>query len=1126
MEYIIGAGGGISSAVGSAAKGGGGGGGGGPVANTPTEAKDSLDSTAYANIIDLLCEGEIQGFATPSAAGYARDSANWNKALLKDVFANDTPILRASADIANIQDTDYNFRDFTISTRYGTNDQTALTGFDRVETETSVGVDVEKDTPITRTITDTDTDTVRVTISLPALQVFTDTGDIVGTSVRLQIQIAENGGAFSTVIDDTIKGRTGDLFQRDYEVSLQGRAFPIDLRVVRVTNDSNSSKVANAFQWASYTQIVSRKMRYPNSAYVGIRISAEQFSSIPSRSYRIRGLKIQLPSNATVDIATGRVTYAGIWNGTFGAAQWCADPAWCLYALLTNTRWGFGQHIDAAQIDKWSFYQASIYANTLVDDGFGGQEPRFQCNVNIQTLDQAYNLINELCSVFRSMPFWNTGALTIAQDSPQDATFQFNQSNVVGGNFSYSTGDISTRFNSVTVSYFDMGTRDTAFEIVEDADLIAKYGFNSTEISAFACTSRGQARRLGRWLIYSNNNEAETISFATSIDAGTICRPGQIIEVADPMRAGARRGGRISSATTTTITVDNASASSIPTTATATLAVILPDGRMQSRAITGVSSNTITVDPGFSEAPANNSVWIAQDNSIQTSTWRVLAVNDAGDGTFGVTALSYNSSKYDYVENGEELQVRDITDLNILYAGPNNLSHTLQLYNLNGQARVKIVLSWDAVTGSSGYKVRYRADSDNWSEQIVPKGTSYEILDARVAIYQIEVWTLNAALLQTGVTKLTLSSSGKSTPPANVTGITILPADDGTALLRWNLSADLDVVLGGNVLIRHSSLLSGAVWEESQSIVDAVSGNSTERRVALLEGTYLLKFADVEGNRSVNAATVVVDLPAVFPRLSVITYSEDTTTPPFQGNATNMFYSSELDGLILDAGDAVDDMAVDGNWDALPSIDGVGGVVASGEYEFGSTYDMGARYDVNLQRRFVTRPYLPSALWDDKFELIDSWTSIDEDNLDKVDAKLYVRTTDDNPSGTPTWGTWEEVVNGVKRGRGFQFKTIANSTDTSVNIVIDELGAVMELQQHTEQSATISSGAGTYTATFSNAFYQAPAVAISPANLATGDFLELTSVTRTGFQVTFKNSGGTAVSRNFTYVAVGYGREV
>jgi len=1126
MAYIAGAGGMMAAGV-AGKGGGGGGGGGGPGVNTPTEAKDSLDSVAYANTIDLLSEGEIEGFATPSKAGYARDSANWNLALLKDVYANDTAILREEADIANIQDSDYNFRDFSIKPRYGLNDQDPVTGFDRVETEISVGVEVEQGTPITRTISDADTDSVRVTISIPALQVFSDRGDIHGTSVNLQIAVAEAGGAFNTVINDVISGRTGDLYQRNYEVNLLGRSFPVDIRVIRVTANSSSSKTINSFSWASYTQIVSRKMKYPNSAYVGIRISAEQFSSIPSRSYRIRGLKIQLPSNATVDVATGRVTYAGIWNGTFGAAQWCADPAWCLYALLTNTRWGFGQHINAAQIDKWSFYQASIYANTLVDDGFGGQEPRFQCNVNIQTLDQAYNLINELCSVFRSMPFWNTGALTIAQDSPQDATYQFNQSNVINGEFGYSTSDVSTRFNSVTVSYFDMGTRDTAFEIVEDVDLITKYGFNSTEITAFACTSRGQARRLAKWLIYSNQYEAETITFATSIDAGTICRPGQIIQVADRMKVlpGTRRGGRITSATTSQITVDDAT-DPIPDTLNPLLSVILPDGRFETRPIVDVSGRTVTVDPPFSQAPVNNSIWVAQNDDIEATTWRVLAVTDGGDGTFGVTALAYNSSKYAYVEDGEKLQPRSITNLNRRYGGPQDITHSLQIYNLNGQAKVKIILNWTAVSGASGYKVRFRADQDNWFEQIVARGTSYEILDARIAIYQIEVWTLNAALLQTGVSKLTLSSSGKSVLPDAPTGLTLVSVDNGTALLRWNLSTDLDVVLGGNVLIRHSKETVGAIWEESQSIVDSVSGNSTERRVELLEGTYLIKFVDVEGNVSMSAASMVVDLPATLPRLLVTTFAEENTTPPFQGDVVNMFYSGEFNALVLDSGDAVDDMAVDGDWDALPSIDSAGGVVSSGEYTFDAPYDMGARYDVNIQRRFKTYPYLPASLWDDKTALIDEWGTIDDGGLEAVNAKLYVSTTDDDPNGTPTWGSWQVFANGLARGRGFRFKTIATTTNPAVNIRIEELGVAMELQQHTEQSAILTSTASAYSVTFDNAFYQAPAVAISPTNLATGDFVELTSITRTGFQVTFKNSAGSAVSRSFTYVAVGYGREV
>ena len=592
------------------------------------------------------------------------------------------------------------------------------------------------------------------------------------------------------------------------------------------------------------------------------------------------------------------------------------------------------------------------------------------------------------------------------------------------------------------------------------------------------------------------------------------------------MRAGARRGGRVSSATTTQITVDNATASTIPTGSSATLSVMLPDGRMETRSISGVIGAVVTVSSAFSVAPTANAIWVAQNTAIRTSTWRVLAVTEGGEGICSITALSYNSSKYGYVEDDEALQFRDITNLYVIYDGPNNLSATEQIYDSNGVARVKIILSWDSVAGANGYRIRYRAGNNNWEVFNNIPVNGYQIFDTAVARYQFQVFTINAALRVGNFSSLTFNAVGKTAAPADVDDLTMIPADDGTALLRWTRSTELDVLLGGSVLIRHSSLTSGATWDEAQSIVQGVSGNSSERSVTLLEGTYLLKFQDDLGNRSVNATLVVVDLPEPQPRQTVFTYAEDATTPPFQGNPTNMVYIADLDGLILASGDNVDSMALDGNWDALASIDSIGGVVPTGEYEFGSSYDMGARYDVNLQRRFVTRPYLPAALWDDKLDLIDTWCSIDENNLDAVDVKLYVRTTNTDPAGTPTWSAWQEIVNGIIRGRGFQFKTIATSTDASVNIIIDELGAVLELQQHTERSATLTSGAGTYSVTFDNAFNTAPAIGITGYDMATGDTFTVTSVTRTGFAIVFRNSGGTAVSRNFVYAAVGYGREV
>jgi hypothetical protein len=297
--------------------------------------------------------------------------------------------------------------------------------------------------------------------------------------------------------------------------------------------------------------------------------------------------------------------------------------------------------------------------------------------------------------------------------------------------------------------------------------------------------------------------------------------------------------------------------------------------------------------------------------------------------------------------------------------------------------------------------------------------------------------------------------------------------------------------------------------------------------VPLLAGTYLIKAEDSSGNRSANPTSVQVTLPAPQSPLTIITFNEDTTSPPFQGNQTNMLYSVEQDALILDQGVFFDELAIDGDFDALPSIDSAGDIVALGEYEFGSTLDLGATFDADIRARFITRAFLPGDLWDDHLDLIDTWPDIDGSTLDKVNATLYVRSTTDDPTGNdPVYTDWHPLVNGTRQGRGFQFKVIATSTDTSQNILIDELGATVELQRRTESGNNISSGAGAYAVTFTNAFYATPSVGVSGQNMATGDYFVLSSISRTGFTVTFRNSAGTAVSRTFDYTAVGHGRQL
>lgn len=1092
---------------------------------TPVRDPDSLASKQYGQFLDLLGEGEIEGF--PSARNYARDSALYNIALKKDVYLNGTPLLRANAVPENVQSSDYNFQNVTVQARYGTQVQSAITGFDEVGDEKTVNVLIEQATPVTRSITHTNVDAVRVTITVPRLERYTNEGDVLGSSVQLAIAVSYNGGGFTTVITDTISGRTADQYQRDYLVSLTG-TFPAEIRVTRITADSGDSNLVNAFYWSSYTEIIYQKLRYPNSALVAMRLDAEQFSSIPARSYRVRGLKVRIPSNGTVDDKTGRITYSGVWNGTFGAARWCSDPAWILWDLLTSTRYGFGDHIQAEQLDKWAFYAASQYCGELVPDGFGGTEPRFSCNALIQNQEEAYKLINDLCSVMRVMPYWSTGSLTISQDRPADPAYLFTLANVSEEGFSYSGSGLKTRHTVAVVSYLDLNARELNYEVVEDKAAIAKYGVVTTQVRAFACTSRGQANRLGEWILYGEQNESEVVNFTASIDAGVLVRPGQVIEIADPVRAGVRRGGRIRSATTTAITVDDTTG--LPTTGSPTLSVILADGTVQSRAVSGIAGNVITVATPFASAPNANSIWVLQNTSIRTSTWRVLSVQEQDGARYSISALAYNASKYAYIERGAPLQSRQVSQLNQPPATPQNLQASEALYESNGRALSKLIVSWRPVVGVSQYRVHWRRLDSNWTIATISR-PDYEILETSAGQYEINVYALNSTLAPSNQpARLTFNAVGKTAPPQNITGVYANVINEQSVELAWDLHPDLDVRVGGKILIRHTPATTNIKWSNATTIVPAVTGNQTRKTVPFVAGTYLLRAQDDSGNLSADATSVALEAqlepqpsfvvrvassPAAVPSL---TFAEDLTSPPFQGNLTDMLYDSTLDGLILAAG-------VD--WDSLPglvddyvSIDGTGGVKATGEYVFGSTLDLGAAFEVNLRGRFVTRAFNQGVFWDD-FGLIDDLPNID-DVIGNPDAELRFRYSQDGTS----YSDWIPFHSNLVRGRTFQFKVVAISGDEQENIVIEELGVTALLQQVVQTGGPIASGAGTYSVTFNRKFYAAPQVVVTGLDMATGDYATITSITRTGFQVTFRNSGGTAVSRQFHYTATGYGREI
>tara|TARA_R100000805_G_scaffold17211_1_gene20110 strand:- start:238 stop:3546 length:3309 start_codon:yes stop_codon:yes gene_type:complete len=1092
---------------------GGGGKGGGGGGRTPVEQDDSLSSEQFANVLDLLCEGEIQGFD---------DGA-------KSIFLEDTPLQNA--------DGSFNFDNFAVTAVNGTQGQSHIpdaTG--GIQTERAVNVEVTNGAPVTRTITNSEIDRIRLTISLPSLQEVTDKGDILGHSVQIKIQIQYDGGGYNDVVSDTISGKSSNRYQRDYLVPLTG-SFPVDVRVVRVSADETSSKKVSSTFFTSFTEIQTEKLAYPNSALVGLRFSSKQFQNIPRRKYLIRGTKVRIPSNGTVDTTThlGRITYSGLFDGTLSAATWTSDPSWCLFDLLTDTRYGCS--VPESSLDLFDFYEISRYCNELVDDGKGGQEPRFSLNLLLNTRNEVYNVIQQLTSIFRGISYYGAGSLVLRQDKPADSQYLLGPSNVVDGLFTYSGTAEKARHTCATVAWQSYDTLgEVEYEYVEDHDAVAKYGIVNKDVKAIGCYSQGQAHRLGKWLLTSERLLSETVSFAVSIDAGIAVTPGIVIDIADPLRAGTRRSGRVSSATTTVVTIDSDTDLSVNLSNSPTLSVLLPTGLVETKTISSISGTAITVSEAFSQAPQAQAIYLIQTSDIQSQQYRVVSVAEGGDGTVGVTAVAYNASIYAAVEQDIALTARDISNLNGTPTAPEGLSGTEFLYEEGQTVHTGFDLSWqhDRVNVNE-FLVKYRLDNDNFTE-INTSNPSVTLRTLRAGTLTVQIRAKNYLGKQSGTASATYTLLGKTAVPGDVQNLSIEPISANSARLRWDKTVDLDVKVNGLVHIKHSNLTDGtATWPNSVDLIEAVAGNSTEAIVPLVAGEIFAKFEDDLGNKSTNATSVIMQFPDTLGRLAIQTRREDLDSPPFQGTRTDCTYIEDLDALVIDGDEDLDDAT---DFDEIDDFDNMGDVLTSAEYQFVNALDLGARFSLDIQRRFVTRAFFPSDLIDSRTANVDDWSDFDGDDADAVNAKLYFRSTNDDPSGSPTYGAWQEFISGTFEARAFQFKAELTSSDTGQNILVDELGYEATFQRRQENSnGTIASGTSTKSVTFDKAFFTGtaslggsnaylPSVAVTVQNLGNGERLNVSNVSATGFDVDILNSSDANVNRNFTYAAVGYGKAV
>ncbi|MBC8772380.1 host specificity protein J [Stenotrophomonas maltophilia] len=699
---------------------------------------------AVARIIDLVSEGEIRGLVAGN----------------QSIYLNQVPIQNPDGGL--------NFAGVTVDTRSGTQDQEYIPGFPSVENEISVNVELRSDQPVVRTVSGSDLSAVRIRLAVPALQkVDEENGDRNGYSISYAVDLSVDGGAYTTVLNDAITGKTTTQYERSRRIDLPAGS-QWQVRIRRLTPNQNNSLISDTVNVLSMTEIIDVKLRYPNSALCAVQVDASQFQNIPSRSYRVWGRIIRVPSNYD---PIGR-TYSGVWDGTFKSA-WTNNPAWVFFDIVTNDRFGLGNRIPLDWVDKWRLYQIAQYCDQLVSDGMGGQEPRFTCSLYLQSRADAYKVLQDMAGMFRGISFYAAGQIMASADMPKDPGPTYSQANVIDGRFHYEGSGRRTRHTVALVSWTDpddFGRQKV--EVVQHLDAIARYGVNQTEVTAIGCHSRAQAQRVGNHILYTESLETETVSFAVGLDALN-CMPGDVIQVADPNRAGRRNAGRIRAAGASSLTLDL-----VPETMAVgdTLRATLPNGRTEGRTINGIDPATgvVTVSAPWSAIPVPQSVWATESSDLVLQLFRVIAVTEGEELTYNITALKHVPGKYAAIDDGTRLELPPISIIPpSVQPPPTNVALSSHVVIEQGIATPTLTIQWDPADKAIAYDVEWRRDDLNWVRAGRVATSSIEVPGIYAGQYLARVRAVNAlnAVSLPAMSPLT-TIAGKTEPPPAVTSLT------------------------------------------------------------------------------------------------------------------------------------------------------------------------------------------------------------------------------------------------------------------------------------------------------------------------------------------------------------------
>ncbi|MGP9517529.1 TipJ family phage tail tip protein [Psychrobacter sp. AOP7-C1-14] len=709
----------------------------------PSIAKDSVASTSTAKILYILGEGEIAGLVDGG----------------KSIYLDGTPLLD---DAGNS-----NFDGVTWDFRAGTNEQEYIKGFPDVSNETPINVELRSTQPWIKSFTDTQLSAVRVRLKWNRLSK-TDphNGDVKGYKIQYAIDLQTNGGAYVEVLSTRIEDKTSAGYERTHRIDLPKSTTGWQIRVRRITPNDSSEYVQDDMFIDAVAEVIDVKLRYPNTALLGLQYNAETFSGIAKMAARIRGMIIRVPSNYDAEART----YTGIWDGTFKDA-YSNNPAWVYFDLCTQWRYGLGERLDLTMIDKWSLYALGQYCDQMVSDGQGGLEPRFTCNVYLQKQADAYQVLQNIAGIFRAMSYWNGERIVLDADVPQDPVYTFSRANVIDGNFEYTGTRARDRHTLAKVAWDNpLNGFETEYEYIRDEKAMAKFGVKVLDLAAFGCTSQAQAQRAGLWALKTEQLETRQVSFGVGLD-GFIPQVGNIINISDELFAGRANGGRVSAVSEAqyVVTLDR----DVVANTGDVLIVNGGGGQSERRTIKSVAGRKITLNAAFTAAEKEN-VWAIETADLKLMRFRVMSIAKNDETTFAITAIQHEPQKYDAIDFGTDVKPTDITIVNPdVVDAPASVTITSRHRVVQGQTIATLIIAWAQVKDAVAYDVEWRKDDGTWVKVPRTGNVSVEIEGVYSGNYLARARSVSAFDVQSQPTTSVLTEvKGKIGLPPTIVGLT------------------------------------------------------------------------------------------------------------------------------------------------------------------------------------------------------------------------------------------------------------------------------------------------------------------------------------------------------------------